>query len=127
MADVYTVVFTLIGILLSLPALLVALNLLLPRLSKRAETRLKETPVKSFVFGVPITIIFLVIIAIATQINVGLVQGFGILVAVLGMGLGTLGAAGLQFCSDDGNVIDARVALSDKQWTIQGDSGTVCQ
>ena len=40
MADVYTVTFIIIGILLSVPALLVALNLLLPNVTQRAQTRL---------------------------------------------------------------------------------------
>ena len=94
MADVYTVVFTLIGMLISLPALLVAINLLLPKVTQRIQTRLKETPGKSFVMGVPITavIIFWVLLTIE---GAGPVQATAFIVAAFGMALGTLGAAGM--------------------------------
>lgn len=51
MADVYTVTFILIGIFLSLPALLVCLNLLMPGVTQRVQTGLVETPGKSFLLG----------------------------------------------------------------------------
>ena len=40
MTDVYIVVFSLLGMLLSLPALLVALNLLMPNVTRLAAARL---------------------------------------------------------------------------------------
>ncbi len=95
MTDVYIVVFTLIGILLSLPALLVALNLLLPKVTTNTATRLSKTPGRSFVLGVPVTAAFLLWITITSQIPFGAIRATAFLVAIVGMGLGTLGAAGL--------------------------------
>ena len=95
MADVYTVLFILLGILLTLPALLVAINLLLPAVTQRAQTRLTETPGKSFFLGIPVASAFLLFVAISSQVNFGLVKAVGGLVAVIGMGLGTIGAAGM--------------------------------
>jgi hypothetical protein len=69
--DVYIVVFTLAGILLSLPALLVALNLLLPKATTSAATRLAKTPGRSFILGAAVTAAFLLWIAIANQVPFG--------------------------------------------------------
>ncbi|WP_420640759.1 hypothetical protein [Candidatus Leptofilum sp.] len=95
MVDVYIVVYTLLGILICLPALLLALNLLMPKITQRIETRLEKTPGKSFVLGVPVTAAFLLWIAITANIP-GLGQGSAFLAAFVGMGLGTLGAAGMS-------------------------------
>lgn len=94
MADVYTVTFSLIGILLSLPALFVALNLLMPNVTERVQTRLEHTPGRSFVLGVPMTAAFALFIAVASQVP-GVGQALAIIAAVLFMGLGTVGGAGL--------------------------------
>ena len=96
MADVDIVVYSLLGILICLPALLVALNLLMPKITNRIETRLEQTPGKSFFLGVPVTAAFLLWIAIASNVPLGLVQGSAFLVGFIGMGLGTLGAAGMS-------------------------------
>jgi hypothetical protein len=95
MTDVYIVVFTLIGILLSLPALLVALNLLLPKVATNAATRLEKTPGRSFVLGVPVTMAFLLWIAITSQVPFGPIRATAFLAGLAGMGLGTVGAAGM--------------------------------
>jgi hypothetical protein len=95
MTDVYIVVFTLIGILLSLPALLVALNLLLPKVTTNAATRLAKTPGRSLVLGVPVTMAFILFIVIASQVPFGPIRATAFLAAIVGMGLGTLGAAGM--------------------------------
>ena len=84
-----------LAILISLPALLVAINILLPRASGDVATRLEKSPGKSFVLGLPVTVTFLLWILIASQINFGLIQGTAFLALFVGMGLGTLGAAGL--------------------------------
>jgi len=96
MVDVYIVTLSLIGILISLPPLLVALNLLMPNVTQRVETRLSQTPGKSFFLGVPVTAAFLLWIAITSQINVGLVRATAFLVGFIGMGIGTVGAAGVS-------------------------------
>ena len=94
MVDVYIVVYSLLGILICLPALLVALNLLMPHITARIETRLEQMPGKSFFLGVPVTAVFLLWIAITANIP-GIGQASAFLVAFLGMGLGTFGAAGM--------------------------------
>lgn len=96
MVDVYIVVYSLLGILICLPALLMALNLLMPKITSRIETRLEQTPGKSFFLGMPVTAAFLLWIAIATNIPLGLMQGTAFVAAFIGMGLGTLGAAGMS-------------------------------
>ncbi len=96
MVDVYIVTLSLIGILISLPPLLVALNLLMPNVTQRVETRLSQTPGKSFFLGVPVTAAFLLWIAITSQINVGLVRATAFLIGFIGMGIGTVGAAGVS-------------------------------
>jgi hypothetical protein len=95
MTDVYIVVFTLAGILLSLPALLVALNLLLPKVTANTATRLAKTPGRSFMLGVPVTAAFLLWIAIASQVPFGPIRATAFMAAIGGMGLGTVGAAGM--------------------------------
>lgn len=95
MTDVYIVVFTLLGILISLPALLVALNLLLPKVTANTATRLAKTPGRSFVLGVPVTAAFLLWIAITSQVPFGPIRATAFLAGIAGMGLGTIGAAGM--------------------------------
>jgi len=95
MADVYIVLFTLIGILVSLPALLVALNLLLPRTAHSSYTRLKDTPWQSFFLGVPVASAFLLAVTILSQLPFAAAKALSFLLAFGGMGLGTVGAAGL--------------------------------
>ncbi len=95
MADVYTVTFIIIGILLSVPALLVALNLLMPKVTQRAYTRLDRTPVKCFFLGLPVTG-FMPIYSLAMfESNAGVLQGSAFIVAFLGLGIGSIGGAGM--------------------------------
>ena len=96
MVDVYIVVYSLLGILICLPALLLALNLLMPRITSRIETRLERTPGKCFFLGIPVTAAFLLWIAITANVPLGLVRGTAFAAAFVGMGLGTLGAAGIS-------------------------------
>lgn len=95
MADVYTVTFILIGMLLSLPGLLVGINLLLPNMTQRIEVRLLRKPGRNFFIGVPVTAFVGLWVAIATNVGSGLLSGSAFLLAGLWMGLGTFGAAGL--------------------------------
>ncbi len=95
MADVYIVLFSLIGILLSLPALLIALSLLAPRLTGRVTVRLQQTPGQSFILGVPVASAFLLWIAISANIPIGAVKATGFLAGLAGLGLWAVGAAGM--------------------------------
>lgn len=96
MADVYTVTFILIGILISLPGLLVALNLLLPTATQRVQTRLTQTPGRCFWFGIPVTAAFLLWIAITANIPFGPIRATAWIVGFIGMGMGSIGGAGLS-------------------------------
>ncbi|MCP4360447.1 MAG: hypothetical protein GY796_20755 [Chloroflexi bacterium] len=94
MADVYTVTFIIIGILISVPALLVTLSLLMPHTTRRAHTRLERTPVKSFFLGLPVTS-FIILYSLAMfESNAGLLQTSAFIVAITGMGLGSIGGVG---------------------------------
>jgi hypothetical protein len=95
MADVYTYTFILIGMLLSLPALLVGLNLLMPNVTQRVQTRRSKTQGKSFLFGVPVTAAFALWIAVTANANWGPLRAAAIIAAFVYAGLGTLGAAGM--------------------------------
>lgn len=95
MADVYGVTFVVIGILLSVPALLVALNLLLPKATTHAYTRLKHTPIKSFGLGLPVTFVFVLWILITAQAGSGALRALAFVAAFVGMGVGSIGGAGM--------------------------------
>ena len=90
MADVWIVVWTVIGILLTFPGLAVALNLLLPKVTDRAYLRLAYTPVWSFVVGAPIAVV-------AGLLTVGLLNAGPAPLKAIGGGIGiiTLGVYGL--------------------------------
>ena len=94
MADVYIVVFTVIGILLSVPALIITVSLLMPRVTTRAQTRLSQSFGKSFALGIPIAGALLLWVAITSQTG-GFMQATAFIVAVIGMGLATIGAGGM--------------------------------
>lgn len=96
MTDVYIVVFTLIGVLLSLPALLVALNLLMPNVTRYAAARLDLHPYQSFGVGLFVTSLFLAFIIITANIAFGPVRAMSFFATFTGMGLGTLGAAAMS-------------------------------
>ena len=95
MADVYTVLFIVIGILISVPALLVALNLLMPQVTERAERRLGQSPGKSFAVGLPVTAVILFWSLANFESNVGLLQTSAFIILFLGMALGCIGGAGM--------------------------------
>lgn len=95
MADVYGVTFTLIGILLSVPALLVALNLLLPKTTTHTYKRLKHTPYKSFGLGLPITFMLVIWIILMANAGSGAFQAIAFGSAFAGMAVGSIGGAGM--------------------------------
>src|SRR5688500_17323695 len=95
MADVYIVVFTVIGILISFPGLAAALNLLLPRATTAAYLRLAYTPGRTFVVGLPVTGLFSLFIIITANINFGPIRALAFIAALIMMGFGALGAAAM--------------------------------
>ena len=94
MADVYTYLFISLGVLISFPALLVAINLLFPQLAAGVQTRLTETPGKSFFLGIPVLCAFALWIAITTS-AAGPVATLGYVGGLIGFGLSCLGMAGM--------------------------------
>lgn len=95
MADVYTVTFIVLGMLVSLPGLLLGINLLFPALTGRIERRIVAKPGRNLFLGVPITAVVALWVAIASSTGSGILSGSAFLLAGLYMALGTLGAAGL--------------------------------
>lgn len=94
MADVYTVLFISLGVLISFPALLVAINLLFPQLTEGVQTRLTETPGKSFFLGIPVLCAFALWIAITTS-GAGPFATLGYIAGLIAFGISTLGMAGM--------------------------------
>jgi hypothetical protein len=95
MADVYIVVFTVIGFLISYPGLMAALNLMLPKVTDSAYQRLAQTPGRSFMLGLPVAVAFSLWILITANIGVGPVQALAFIAGLIWMTLGALGSAGL--------------------------------
>ena len=95
MADVYTYTFIIIGILLSWPALLLALNFLLPAATTRIQIRMAQSPRRAFLVGLPVTAVFILLITTAIGAGSGLIQGFGYLLVGLLLALWLLGGAGI--------------------------------
>jgi hypothetical protein len=95
MVDVYIVTLSMVGIFVSLLALLVGLNLLLPRVAERAQTRLEQTPGRSFILGSIVSAALLLWIAITGRINFGPIRATAFIAAIVGMGIGAIGAAGM--------------------------------
>ncbi len=94
MADVYTVTFSVIGLLLTWPALLITLNLLFPSLSKRMAGRLGSAPGTSFMVGLPATAVLVFLILVAFDNGSGLMQAAAFLTAGFLFALWMLGSAG---------------------------------
>ena len=67
----------------------------MPGVTQRVQTRLEQTPGRSFVLGVPMTAAFALFIAVTSQLPaVG--QAMAFIAAALFMGIGTIGGAGLS-------------------------------
>ncbi|MBK8433044.1 MAG: hypothetical protein IPL28_17885 [Chloroflexi bacterium] len=94
LADVYTVTLIILGILLSMPALLIALNLLLPTAAERIEQRAQANPIKALVLG-GIVALAVVLLTIALSQAPGPLRTLAWVVGLTGTAVGTLGAAGI--------------------------------
>lgn len=95
MADVYTVLFIMIGILLSVPAILIACNVLMPNVTERVHMRLDKTPGKCFALGLPVTIVFGLFAFGNFESSIGLFQTLAFITLFLLMAIGTIGGAGM--------------------------------
>jgi hypothetical protein len=95
MADVYIVVFSVIGILISYPGLVAALNLLLPRATEAAYLRLAYTPGKALLIGLPVAGLFSLFIIVTANINFGPVKALAFIAALIAFGINAVGGAAL--------------------------------
>ncbi|MCK5922556.1 MAG: hypothetical protein KAG66_16565 [Methylococcales bacterium] len=95
MADVYAYAFFTIGILISWPALLIALNLLLPSKMAQVEDRLVAAPWRAFMSGVPVTAVTILLTLAALDAGSGITQGFGYMLGGLLLALWMFGGAGM--------------------------------
>lgn len=95
MADVYTVVFLVLGLLVSYPALLVVVNMLLPKVTERAAVRLGERPGRLFVLGLVVTGVLGFVIVATAEAGSGVVRAVAFGSGLVGLGLIVLGSAGI--------------------------------
>lgn len=96
MADVYTVTFLVIGLLVSYPALLVALNLLLPQVTGRAAERVSAGPFKTFAVGTVLTAGMALLILATAEAGAGPVRALAWLTGLGALGLIAIGSAGMS-------------------------------
>jgi hypothetical protein len=95
MTDVYIVVFSIIGLLITYPGLAIALNLLMPRATEHAYRRLAITPFVSFGLGVVVTGFFLLWIPVLSEVKSGLIKAFAGMVLLGGLGIHATGSSAL--------------------------------
>lgn len=94
-ADVYTVFFIVLGILLAFPGTIALIVFGLPSLAQRSRDRVEQTPVKCFMLGLPI-------VGIGGVMGAGLmgsggpVAAAGAVIAVIIFLLSLAGAAGMS-------------------------------
>ena len=93
-ADVYTVFFLVLGILIAFPGMMSLIIFGLPKLANRSKIRIEQTPIASFLVGLPI-------VGIGGTMAAGLMGGggplaaMGVTVAVVLTLLSLAGAAGM--------------------------------
>lgn len=95
MADVYAVFGTMLSLGIVFPGMLLALRILFPELVQRAETRIGQTPARSFGMGLVGLLIAAVPIAILIALPVGLTKVLGVLMILGSLAVASLGAAGV--------------------------------
>lgn len=95
MTDVYIVALTIIGILISYPGLMAAINLLLPQATSTAYHRVAETPGKTFFMGLLLTAILAFWILILSQVGSGALRSIAAIFGILTLGFSAVGAGGL--------------------------------
>ena len=95
MADVYTVALSILGIWITGPGLMLALNAVLPVRTERAYRHLSSAPWRSFFTGLGITIVVTVFALVMANIRAGIASGVSVLLVLFGLGLWAVGAAGM--------------------------------
>ena len=95
MADVYAVFGTLLALGIAFPGMLTAFWLLFPRRVALAQTRVTQTPWKSFGMGIGAAVIIAIPITILFLIPFPFSKVMGVVVLLLTLALGGMGAAGI--------------------------------
>lgn len=95
LADVYTVTLIIVGILITVPALLIALNLLLPRFTERIQQRAQANPVMGLVLGGIVGLAAVLLVAILAQAP-GPLRTLAWVAGLVLAAVGALGAAGIS-------------------------------
>ena len=94
--NLYIVVFSVIGILISYPGFTLALNFLIPVKTNHAYRRLSQTPFVAMFTGSIVTFIILFGIIVAFQFDSGIVKAVGVILGVAGLGIGSIGSAAIS-------------------------------
>ena len=79
-ADVYTVFFIVLGILIAFPGMIALIVFSMPKLAERSRQRVEQTPIRCFLLGLPI-------VGIGGLMAAGLMGSGGPLAAAGGMRL----------------------------------------
>ena len=93
-ADVYTVFFLVLGILIAFPGMVSLVVFGLPKLANRSKIRVEQTPITCFLLGLPIVGVG-GLIAAGLMGTGGPVAAIGVAVAVILMLISLAGAAGV--------------------------------
>lgn len=101
MADVHTTALSILGIWITGPGLMLALNAVLPGRTERAYRRLSRAPWKSFFIGLGITIVVTVFALVMANIGAGIASGVSVLLVLFGLALWAVGAAGMTRLAAD--------------------------
>jgi hypothetical protein len=95
MADVYAIFGTLIALGIAYPGMLAAWRLLFPDLVNRAHSRITTSPWSSLGIGIGAAIPIVILSAIFFSAPGGVGKFLGLLIAVIGFALASLGASAL--------------------------------
>lgn len=96
MTDVYIVALSVVGIILSSVGVAVTVNMLLPKVSERAYKRLDQTPVACFALGAALGLPWVGLVTLLVAAPPGWVKAIGGIIAVIGLGVRMVGAAGMS-------------------------------
>lgn len=95
MADISAIFFILLILGVAFPALLAAWRLLFPNLVVRAQTRVEQTPGRTFVMGLVIMVVLVVPVFVLLALPFGPAKLLGWLLLILFLSISTLGSAGI--------------------------------
>jgi len=94
MTDVYIITLSIVGFLVTSPGLAAAINLFFPKMTGTAYLRIKQTPIKAFFAGLPVTLFFAfwVVVLISAA---GPLQGLAFALGTVWLGILTIGTSAM--------------------------------